>query len=352
MLHRTGDWVEVRSKEEILHTLDVKGRLDGLPFMPQMFQYCGQRFRVYKRAHKTCDTVNGTGGRRLASGLHLDLRCDGTAYGGCQAGCLIFWKEAWVKPVGGCQEPAETSSTGDRTGAGIPIDVGSCSEEDIWTATRTEGQHPANETVYSCQATQLPHFTSRLPWWDLRQYLEDYVSGNVKLGRFISSFWYAVFFYFAQSRRTVLAPPLRWLYDRFQYLRGGVPFPRRPGTLPPGRPAPVSNLNLEPGDLVRVKTYGEILATVDSANCNRGLFFDAELVPYCGGEYRVRTRVRNFIDEKTGKMALLKTPAVILEGVWCQSCYSTRRVFCPRSIYSWWREAWLERISDASGGTR
>src|SRR5262245_7050350 len=35
-----GDWVEVRSKEEILRTLDKSGRLEGLPFMPQMFQYC------------------------------------------------------------------------------------------------------------------------------------------------------------------------------------------------------------------------------------------------------------------------------------------------------------------------
>ena len=55
---RAGDWVEVRSKEEILRSLDKNGRLEGLPFMPQMFQYCGKRFRVFKRAHKTCDTVN------------------------------------------------------------------------------------------------------------------------------------------------------------------------------------------------------------------------------------------------------------------------------------------------------
>ena len=40
-----GDFVEVRSKEEILATLDSSGRLDGLPFMPQMFKYCGRRFQ-------------------------------------------------------------------------------------------------------------------------------------------------------------------------------------------------------------------------------------------------------------------------------------------------------------------
>jgi hypothetical protein len=74
------------------------------------------------------------------------------------------------------------------------------------------------------------------------------------------------------------------------------------------------------------------------------MYFDAEMVPYCGGVYRVRTRVTKFINETTGKMAIMKTPAVILEGVICKSYYSNCRMFCPRSIYSWWREVWLERV--------
>src|ERR1041385_7947764 len=97
----SGDWVEVRSKEEILRTLDTRGQLEGLPFMPQMFQYCGKRFQVYKRAHKTCDTISAAHpSRRLPDGIHLNLRGDGKAYGGCQAACLIFWKEQWLKPAG------------------------------------------------------------------------------------------------------------------------------------------------------------------------------------------------------------------------------------------------------------
>src|SRR5262249_30747550 len=58
-----GDWVEVRSKDEILRTLDKNGQLDGLPFMPEMFKFCGRQLRVYKRAHKTCDTVHEYKGR-------------------------------------------------------------------------------------------------------------------------------------------------------------------------------------------------------------------------------------------------------------------------------------------------
>ena len=94
-----GEWVEVRSKLEILRTLDKNGRLEGMPFMPQMFEYCGKRFQVYKSAHKTCDHVYTVASRRVDDTVHLNLRCDGEAYGGCQHKCLLFWKEAWLKPV-------------------------------------------------------------------------------------------------------------------------------------------------------------------------------------------------------------------------------------------------------------
>src|SRR4030095_15791040 len=85
---RSGDWVEVGSAEEILATLDDQGRLDALPFMPEMLQYCGKRFRVFKSAHKTCDTIKTYHNRRMTKAVHLEgLRCDGEAHDGCQAGC-------------------------------------------------------------------------------------------------------------------------------------------------------------------------------------------------------------------------------------------------------------------------
>jgi hypothetical protein len=72
--------------------------------------------------------------------------------------------------------------------------------------------------------------------------------------------------------------------------------------------------------------------------------FDAEMVPYCGKIFRVRTRVEKFIDERTGYIKRMRTPAVILDGVFCQSRYSENRLFCPRSIFAWWREVWLEKV--------
>ena len=339
---RAGDWVEVRSRDEILRSLDERGRLQGLPFMPQMFEFCGQRFRVYKRAHKTCDTVNPIRGRWLANAVHLQLRCDGKAYGGCQAACLLFWKEVWLKRVENEHARLE-SRMNDELNNG-----GRCSEADVWKATRAEDQESTGVVRYFCQATELPYFTTALRWWDPRQYVQDYISGNVALNRFICGFIYACYYQVAGKQQ--LGAPFRWLYDLFQGIWGGVPFPRRRGTVPAGEATPTSTLDLRPGELVRVKSYNEILATLDSNNKNRGLLFDGELVPYCGGTYRVKGRVSYFIDEKTGKMCSLKTPAVILENVYCQSRYSQCRLFCPRSIFSWWREVWLERIPGNEGG--
>ena len=77
---RAGDWVRVRSAEEILGTLDERGRLDALPFMPEMLKASGQRFQVAGVAHKTCDTATRSGGRRMRNAVFLeDMRCDGSS---------------------------------------------------------------------------------------------------------------------------------------------------------------------------------------------------------------------------------------------------------------------------------
>ena len=344
---RVGDWVEVRSKEEILCSLDKKGQLEGMPFMPQMFQYCGQKFAVYKRAHKTCDTVNPIRGARVPNTIHLDLRCDGQAYGGCQAACLIFWKTAWLKPVSETEKLNELSSRSEPLRTDPHVISASCTEADVWAGTHTEDPNTTDGPRYVCQATQLPYFTTTLPWWDVRQYLEDYTAGNITLGQMFRGFVYAGYYNLIQSG-IGLGRPLRWLYDRVQSFWGGIPYPRRTGTRSINQPTPTCALNLQPGELVRVKSYEEILATLNTENKNRGLYFDAEAVPYCGGIHKVRTRLNKFIDEKTGKLVTLRNPSLILEGVWCRARYSDCRMFCPRSIYTWWREIWLERVSESS----
>lgn len=337
-----GDWIEVKSKEEILKTLDKDGRLEGLPFMPQMFKYCGMRFRVYKRAHKTCDTVFPVRGRRLSDSVHLETRCDGEAYGGCQAGCLLFWKEAWLRKVGSNAGASLDIVPSDQRAKAGPTE---CTEEDVWRGTKAEGKDSADGLTYACQATLLPYYTTDLRPWDIRQYVEDYTSGNAGLGRILRAFFYANYKRLVNSGLG-LGAILRWIYDAFQSLIGGVPYPRKHGAIPVGEKTPSLRLNLQPGEFVRVKSYKEILATLDENNFNRGLFFDAEMVPYCGRVFRVLKCVDHILNEKTGKMMHFKNPCIVLENVFCRSCYSEERYFCPRSIYSYWREIWLERVND------
>jgi hypothetical protein len=341
---RTGEWIEVRSKEEILRTLDRKGQLNGQPFMPQMFKYCGQRFQVFKRAHKTCDTVFPVRGRRVADSVHLETRCDGEAYGGCQAGCLIFWKEAWLKRVGGPAGAADGINVSDaRTRYS---DYG-CTEEEVLAGVYAPGQQDEPDPAYVCQATQLPYATTDLPWWDLRQYVEDFTSGNVGLWNIVKGSVYATYSMLGNAGLG-LGRSLRWIYDRFHPLWKGTLFPRSTGTIPLDQPTPSQSqpLNLQPGELVRVKPHAEILKTLNTENKNHGLYFDAEMVPFCGGTYRVLRRVTKILDEKTGRLARMKTSSIILEGVFCQSRYSHCRMFCPRAIYSYWREIWLERVPE------
>jgi hypothetical protein len=340
---KAGDWVEVRSRQEILATLDENGCLEKMPFMPEMFSFCGQRFRVNKRAHKTCDTVFPVRGRRVSAAVHLETRCDGQAHGGCQAGCLIFWKEAWLKSVSSDSPGDPVSRVEASSGNGRVASPAGCTESDIWARAQAPGTD-GGVPVYKCQATQLPYATTSLAWWDLRQYVEDYWSGNVGLWRIFCGLIYSMYYNLSQAG-IGLGPAMRWFYDKFHPLWHGTLFPRKTGTIPEGQPTPASTLNLQPGELVRVKPHEEILRTLSTSGRNRGMTWDAELVPYCGGTYRVLKRVSKIINEKTGEMQEMKSPCIILDSVVCQALYSECRLFCPRSIYPYWREIWLERVA-------
>ena len=373
---RAGEIVEVLSKNEILATLDPGGRKEGLPFMPEMLQYCGKKFRVYKRADKTCDTIGKTGSRRMENTVHLEgLRCDGEAHGGCQAGCLIFWKEAWLKR-------AQTSVSQKSTVKDVRSiallnttpsqgETYSSTEDTIFRATRRETD-PAglDEETFSCQATELSKATSYLAWWDIRQYVRDIRSGNVGLlefGRGTAISIYNTLLGIIRdcvfgaghlvSARLVadagpnnsggslqLASGTDKIVDRAKTAVGNLlaKYPHVQGEL---RKTPSIVLNLRPGEFVQVKTKEEILATLDIHNKNRGLSFDVEMVPYRGKTYRVLRRVEKIIDEKTGRMLKLPNNCVILDGVFCRGCFSENRLFCPRSIYPYWHEIWLRRVA-------
>jgi hypothetical protein len=328
-----GELVEVKSKEEILATLDERGELDSLPFMPEMLKFCGQRLRVYRRAVKFCDTKTWTGMHRMDDAVHLEAaRCDGQAHGGCQANCLLYWKESWLKRV---DHPADALEAAEPSLEIVSEPAGSavgCSEATLMMATRADGgRAEAGEERYACQATELTRAGPvRLPWWDARQYVRDVRAGNASTLAMIRSVLVLLFNAFQAGSRRYLPRPLR-------LIRGGEKFPFVTGRL---SKTTKRTLDLQPGEMVRVKSKEQIVATLDRKGRNRGLSFDSEMLKYCGQRARVLRRVSNIIEEPTGRMLHLPGDCIILEGVICAADYHQ---YCPRSIYPYWREIWLER---------
>jgi len=330
-LPRAGEWVEIRSAAEILAKLDADGRLDGLPFMPEMLAFCGQRVQVVKSAHKTCDTIVRPRGLRMRDAVHLlDLRCDGAAHGGCQARCLLFWKTAWLRFAGDPEGPTASRGGGPTT-------------DDLHRAAR----RPGEPVRYASQATELIRATTPLAWWDPRQYVRDVFSGNVGLGAALIT---PVFVVLHRLIRTGVGyRALLATFNALARLAGRSPYPFLGGRL--GRSStPEATLDLAPGELVRVRNYEAIRGTLNAVNRNRGLLFSAEMVPYCGRTLRVLQRVEQIIDEATGEMRRLPNACVILDGAVCRSELTSERVFCPRAIYPYWREIWLERVSEPGSG--
>ena len=325
---RAGDWVLVRSKEEILATLDPDGRMDGLPFQPEMFAYCGRKLQVFKVAHKTCDsTPHRTGGRRMYDTVHLQgARCDGSLHDGCQADCVFFWKEAWLRRADGSSPQVIAS--------------GGCSEDTVMRAVHAPGCDPA-DPVWVCQTTAVFEASDTLRWWDLRQYVQDVTSGN-------HSAWHMFKLMLLAGYRKLagLGMGYRFLvgfYNGFQKLRGGKPYPEVFGKIPDGTSTPAETLDLQPGEWVQVKSPQEIGATITTSGFNRGMRYDMEMAKYSGERYRVQMRVDKLINEKNGKMGRMKSAAIQLENVYCRAECTSARLGCPRAVNTYWREIWLKR---------
>lgn len=322
---KVGDRVRVRDAEAIRATLDDRGRLDGLPFMPEMWGHVGRTLAVDAVVHRTCDTVKtgGTSGttRAMRGVVHLaGLRCDGSAHGGCQARCLVYWKEAWLERVPSGRPVATTPDPPTPPPA------------ELVAGTIREGS-TADDPQWTCQATELLSASTFVSARRAGPWLADIKSGNARL------------------RDTVRSLAVL-LFNKWQGLSRRLPRRLRihdgqswPWFTPTGERTRHEPLGLEPGDLVEVRSRAEIEATLDDRGAVRGLRFSAEMLPYCGTRSRVLGRIDRIIDEKTGRMLALRD-CIVLDGVWCEGTY---RALCRRKIYTYWRETWLRRVDERPG---
>ena len=319
---RPGDVVEVRSAAEILATLDRDAAVDSMPFMPEMARHAGRRYTVSRRVDKICDTV-GTSqnwSRRMQATVYLEeLRCDGSGHGGCQAGCKIYWKEAWLRRVD--DQPGANNESTD-----VAVELERIAQAGTRAIRELQGQR---SEVWRCQATEALKASTRMKTSHLPQYWRELTNGNYGLLRYIGLL--ARGFVMEIASRVGLLKPVP--------LRG-----------PGYKSTAVEPLNLRPGDLVQVRPPAEIASTLDEGGLDRGLSFDREMLPYCGRTFRIRDRVQRIIDDKTGRMLNIPKDCLILEGVVCSGERTPGNWFCPRQIYPFWREAWLRRVEE-SGST-
>lgn len=312
---RVGDWIEIRSPEEVRRTLDQRGCFEGLPFMPEMLQFSGRRVQVQQRAERTCVHPPRSPLPRLAGCFTLaGLRCDGSAHGGCQLGCMLFWKQAWLYPVDGPDVSWGTvlSSPGKGDHA-----EGTAAWE-AFPPTTSQGPAPS---VYICQGTELPRATvPGDPLWKPLPY--------VRLLR----------------DRTYTAPELVGAIGRIAGRRFKAMVVPRHSTGRIGSGDEV--LALRPGEWVKVKSSREIRQTLDSAGKLKGLAFGGDMVRDCGKTLRVRERVERIIDERNGRIRTIAN-TVILQGSVCD-----HHLGCARGMPVLWREAWLQRVATPDVASR
>ena len=305
MLFRSlvGDIVEVKSFNEIAQTLDINGCLEGMPFMPEMLPYCGKKFRVFRCADKIYSFGVTRSLRHLRDAVLLTgLRCDGSEHDRCQARCYLMWKSAWL-----------------RFATNTECVTPKASDKDVEWLRKLSCVDKKDKRCYMCQYTQIIPATTPLRRWDIRQDFRPLIVGNVTFRTFIV---------------TILVRIFNWA----QTLRGGSNYPH---LSPKGNGRTFIDLGLQPGEKVRVRDQSFIETTIYNDRNNLGLSFaHEEMTRYCNNTYTVLQRVNQIIDDVSGHMIHMKTPAIILKDV-----YSTGEFmrFLPQSDYPFWREVWLQR---------
>lgn len=95
-----GEWVEVKPIEEIIQTLDVRGRNRGLVFEPDMVDFCGKKLRVRNRLDRMIIEQTGEM-RELKNTVILEGVPCGCVYsvGGCPRNLFQYWREIWLRRI-------------------------------------------------------------------------------------------------------------------------------------------------------------------------------------------------------------------------------------------------------------
>ena len=95
-----GEWVEVRSIDEISKTLDEKRKYQGVIFMPEMESFCGKKFKVFKKVEVIkFETTGEVRKLKIPPVLLEGVYCNGEFHDGCDRACFHFWMDPWLKRI-------------------------------------------------------------------------------------------------------------------------------------------------------------------------------------------------------------------------------------------------------------
>lgn len=96
---KKGEKVSVKTRDEILATLDKNGKNRGLGFTPEMLKYCGKTLSVLNPITRIIDEESGEA-RLISNTVILEnVRCDGRYHAKCPRRCYLLWREMWLNRV-------------------------------------------------------------------------------------------------------------------------------------------------------------------------------------------------------------------------------------------------------------
>ena len=101
-----------------------------------------------------------------------------------------------------------------------------------------------------------------------------------------------------------------------------------------------SDQDIQPGDIVSIRSEQEIMSTLNADGKYKGLGFMPEMSKYCGKRFRVMKKVTNIMIESTGESRKIKSPTFILEGAYCDGEFHQK---CDRSCFFFWKGEWLKK---------
>jgi len=97
---KPGELVRVKTKPEIVSTLDGNNSNRGLAFDPEMAWYCGREARVLRRVERIIDERTGKLLRIKRACVVLEgVTCRGAYHRCCPRADYPYWREIWLERV-------------------------------------------------------------------------------------------------------------------------------------------------------------------------------------------------------------------------------------------------------------